>query len=67
MPQAPDPLHIGASPAVVNGPAPPPLPGGAISESCRARSVLAQDGHDGVSDAKTSAWNSLWQAWQTYP
>ena len=66
MPQEPEPSHIVASPGAM-GPSDTLLAGGAISESWRVRSVLSQDGHDGISDEKTRISNSLWQDLQTYP
>jgi hypothetical protein len=50
MPPLPVPSHIGASSLL--------LKGAAISESWRVRSVLSQEGHEGVSDERTSVSNS---------
>ena len=50
MPQLPVPSHTGASPLL--------LKGAAIRERWRVKSVLWQDGHDGVSDERTRVSNS---------
>lgn len=50
MPQVPVPSYVGASPLL--------LTGAAINESWRVKSVLSQDGHEGVSDERASVSNS---------